>query len=50
MKFWDGSAAVPLVIKQQGSSRADRWLNDDPDVVVRTLSSVEITSALRRRS
>lgn len=48
MRFWDSSAVVPLLVKQQGSARADRWFNDDPAVVLWTLSPVEITSALWR--
>ena len=46
MRFWDSSAVVPLLVKQQGSARVDRWFKDDPAVVLWTLSPVEITSAL----
>ena len=48
MRFWDSSALVPLLVKQQGSARADRWFRDDPAIVLWTLSPVEITSALWR--
>jgi uncharacterized protein len=48
LRFWDSSAIVPLLVKQQGSARVDRWFNDDPAVVLWTLSPVEITSALWR--
>lgn len=49
MKFWDTSALIPLVVSERGTSRAERWLREDPDVVVWTLSRVECLSALARR-
>ena len=48
MRFWDSSAVVPLLIRQPGSVRADRWFADDPAVALWTLTPVEITSALWR--
>jgi predicted nucleic acid-binding protein len=48
VRFWDSSAVVPLIVAQAPSSQADRWLSDDPEVALWTLTPVEITSALRR--
>ena len=49
MRYWDASALVPLVIAERDSSRVERWLRADPDVVVWTLTRVELLSALARR-
>jgi len=49
VKFWDTSALVPLVVAERQSARAERWLRADPDVVVWTLTRVELLSALARR-
>ena len=49
MRFWDTSAIIPLWIAEQGSARAKAWHRNDPDVVVWTLSRVEVLSALARR-
>lgn len=49
MRFWDTSALIPLVVSERGTSHAERWLREDPDVVVWTLSRVELLSALARR-
>lgn len=48
MRFWDTSAVVPLVVRQSASVRTDRWFAEDPDVVIWTLTTIEITSALWR--
>ena len=48
MRFWDTSAVVPLVVRQSASVSADRWYAEDPDVVIWTLTTIEITSALWR--
>ena len=48
MRFWDSSAVVPLLIAQPASPGVDRWLGDDPDLALWTLTPVEITSALWR--
>jgi len=48
VRFWDSSAVVPLVVRQPSSAQVERWLADDGVVVVWTLTSVEIVSALRR--
>ena len=49
MRFWDSSAVVPLLVRQQASSRVDRWWSDDATVALWTLTPVEITSALWRQ-
>ena len=48
MRFWDSSALVPLVVRQAGSADVEGWIVEDPEVVVWTLTVVEIVSALRR--
>jgi uncharacterized protein len=48
MRFWDSSAIVPLVVRQTGSRESESWLAEDSQVVVWTLTSVEVVSALRR--
>ena len=48
MRFWDSSALVPLVVRQPGSAEVEAWLADDSELVVWTLTGVEIVSALRR--
>lgn len=48
MRFWDSSAVVPLIVKQAASAMADRWLREDGDIAVWTLTSTEVLSALRR--
>jgi predicted nucleic acid-binding protein len=49
VRFWDTSALVALVVHEVGTRRAERWLRDDPAVVVWTLTRAEILSALARR-
>jgi uncharacterized protein len=48
VKFWDSSAVVPLLVKQQLSSRVAAWLAADDSMVVWTLTPMEVISALRR--
>lgn len=48
MTFWDGSAVVPLLVKQNTSSRARAWVAADAAIVLWTVTSVEVVSALRR--
>ena len=40
---------VPLIVAERGTGHAERWLREDPDVVVWTLTRVELFSALARR-
>ncbi len=49
MRFWDTSALIPLVVAERSSSRVERWLREDPNVIVWTLSCVELFSSLARR-
>ena len=49
MRFWDTSALVPLLVAERETPRAERWLREDPGVVVWTLTRVELLSALARR-
>ncbi len=49
MRFWDTSALIPLVISEPSTSRVRRWLREDPEVIVWTLTRVELLSALARR-
>lgn len=48
MRFWDSSALVPLIVAQTASPDADRWLAEDRQVVVWTLTAVELASAITR--
>jgi len=49
VRFWDTSAIIPLWIAEQSSPRAKGWYRNDPDVIVWTLTRVEVFSALARR-
>src|SRR2546428_3620100 len=49
VRFWDTSALIALVVAERATARAERWLREDPDVVVWTLARVELLSALARR-
>ncbi len=49
MGFWDTSALMPLFVAEHATARAERWLREDPHVVVWTLTWVELLSALARR-
>lgn len=48
MRFWDSSAVVPLLVGQESSPAAEGWIAEDPDMVLWTLTSVEVVSAFRR--
>lgn len=49
MRFWDSSAIVPLALAEPRSPDVRRWLHEDLEVVVWTLTRVELLSALARR-
>jgi len=49
VRFWDTSALVPLFIAERSTAGAERWLREDPDVVVWMFSRVELLSAFARR-
>ncbi len=48
MRFWDSSAIVPLLVRQESSPVAEGWIAEDSDLVLWTLTSVEVVSAFRR--
>jgi predicted nucleic acid-binding protein len=48
VRFWDSSAVVPLLVRQESSPVAEGWIAEDPDMVLWTLTSVEVVSAFRR--
>jgi predicted nucleic acid-binding protein len=48
MRFWDSSALVPLLVEQDASSRVVAWAAADDTMVLWTLTTVEIVSALHR--
>ena len=39
---------VPLLVTQPASPQVDRWLHEDPALVIWTFTPVEIVSAIRR--
>jgi len=49
MRFWDSSALVPLLAKEDTTEKMIRLMEEDPVVLVSWISSVEIMSALCRR-
>jgi predicted nucleic acid-binding protein len=49
VRFWDASALVPLAVKEPTTPEMEGMLEEDPDVIVWTLTSVEIASAIYRR-
>ena len=49
MRFWDSSAIIPLIVKEVQSEYCIQAYRADRDVLVWTLSKVEIFSALCRR-
>lgn len=49
MRFWDSSAIVPLVCRENESARTRAWLRADPVVVVWCLAATEVVSALARK-
>jgi hypothetical protein len=49
MRFWDSSAIIPLIVKEAQSEYCIQAYRADCDVLVWTLSKVEIFSALCRR-
>jgi len=49
MRFWDSSAVVPLVCREQESARCRTLLRADPIVVVWSLAATEVISALSRK-
>lgn len=50
MRFWDASAILPLIVEEEGSPLALKWLREDQDVMLWGLTRVELASAIERRS
>jgi predicted nucleic acid-binding protein len=48
VRFWDASALLPLVARQDSSPEVRRWIARDAGLVLWTLTPVEIVSAVRR--
>jgi predicted nucleic acid-binding protein len=48
VRFWDSSAVIPLLVDQAASGRVAGWLEQDGDLVLWTMTAVEVASALRR--
>ena len=49
MKFWDGSAIVPLVVSEVASRAVRRLYRDDPVIVAWWGTELECASAIARR-
>lgn len=49
MRFWDASALVPLFVAERATPQMERRFREDPEVVVWTLTRVELLSAFARR-
>ncbi len=48
MKFWDSSALVPLLVRQPQTNLAKKRWENDPHVVLWTMTSVEAAAAVAR--
>jgi predicted nucleic acid-binding protein len=49
VRFWDTSAIVPLVIAESPSPKVKNWVRSDSEIIVWTLTRVELLSAIARR-
>lgn len=49
MRYWDGSALVPLVVAEQSSEQMRQLLMEDQTVVTWAWTWVELASAVERR-
>jgi|SRR5262245_34626451 len=49
VKFWDTSAIIPLVLVESASARVRNWYRTDSEIIVWTLTRVELLSAIARR-
>lgn len=49
MRFWDSSAIVPLLVLEEQTERCLRVFQSDQEVMVWTMSKIEVFSALCRR-
>jgi predicted nucleic acid-binding protein len=50
VRYWDASALVPVVVKENGSELVDAWLRTDDGVCTWGLTRVELASAIERRA
>jgi predicted nucleic acid-binding protein len=50
MRYWDSSAIVPLLVQESATETVRALLAEDPEVVVWSMTSLEVTSALWRRA
>jgi hypothetical protein len=50
VRFWDASALVPLVVKEEGTELCRGWLREDGEVLLWGLTRVELASAIERRA
>jgi hypothetical protein len=41
MTFWNSSAVVPLLVRQESSPVAEGWIAEDPDMVL-TLPTLDL--------
>jgi uncharacterized protein len=48
VRFWDSSAIVPLTIVEPGWARVRKWFDSDSEIIVWTLTRVELLSAIAR--
>jgi predicted nucleic acid-binding protein len=49
VRFWDSSAIVPLLCRENESARCRAWLREDSAVLVWALAATEVVSALARK-
>jgi len=49
VRFWDSSAIIPLALVESGSVRVRSWYRTDSEIIVWTLTRVELLSAIARR-
>jgi predicted nucleic acid-binding protein len=49
MRFWDASALIPLIVSEDQTDYCLKALNADSEIMVWTLSEVEVCSALCRK-
>jgi len=47
--FWDTSALVPLLVREDRSADVSKVLRGDPDLITSAISPLELSSALWRR-
>jgi uncharacterized protein len=50
LRYWDTSALVPLIVREDASDLVDEWLHADDGVCTWGLTRVELASAVERRT